>query len=258
MKIGSLCTGYGGLDQALNGDLAWVSDIDRYANTFLEHRHPNVPNHGDLTAIDWSNVEPVDIITAGYPCQPFSVAGNRKGTNDERHIWPHIAAGIRALRPRAAFFENVAGHLSVGLAEVLADLAEIRFDARWVSLRASDVGAPHKRERIFILATDTDRGRFTQRTQRDPEQANRIGAPHRNDPERPDQAPAHTDGARREGETSARIQPAEPTDSPRLGASTDWREYSPAVATWERRSILVWRFPVGNWNAIEIAEWVKP
>lgn len=159
MKIGSLCTGYGGLDQALNGDLVWVSDIDRYANTFLEHRHPNVPNLGDLTAIDWSNVEPVDIITAGYPCQPFSVAGRRKGTNDERHIWPHIANAIRVLRPRYAFFENVAGHVSLGLADVLADLAEAGFDAEWTTVRASDVGAPHRRERLFILATDTERGR---------------------------------------------------------------------------------------------------
>lgn len=154
MKIGSLCTGYGGLDMALRGETVWVSDIDKHARALLAHRFPDVSNLGDLTTIDWTHVEPVDIITAGYPCQPFSHAGKREGTNDERHIWPHIANALRILRPRYAFFENVAGHVSLGLADVLADLAEIGFDAEWTTVRASDVGAPHRRERLFILACD--------------------------------------------------------------------------------------------------------
>lgn len=159
MKIGSLCTGYGGLDMALDGETVWVSDIDKHARTLLAHRFPDIPNLGDLTAIDWATVEPVDVLTAGYPCQPFSHAGKREGLNDDRHIWPHIANALRILRPRYAFFENVAGHVSLGLADVLADLAEIGFDAEWTTVRASDVGAPHRRERLFILATNTERGR---------------------------------------------------------------------------------------------------
>jgi DNA (cytosine-5)-methyltransferase 1 len=141
---------------AVGGDLAWVCDFDKGAAKILAHRYPDVPNLHDLTVIDWSEVEPVDVITAGYPCQPFSHAGNRKGTTDERHIWPHIADAIRVLRPRFAVFENVAGHVSLGLADVLADLAALGFDAEWTTVRASDVGAPHRRERLFIVATNTD------------------------------------------------------------------------------------------------------
>ena len=162
-RIGSLCTGYGGLDLAvhgvLGGSLAWVADLDDGPRKILAHHWPNVPNLGDLTAVDWSTVEPVDVLVAGYPCQPFSVAGNRKGTADARHIWPHIAAAIRVLRPGLCFFENVAGHVRLGLDAVLADLAALGFDAEWVVVRASDVGAPHQRARVFLLAIaqDTDR-----------------------------------------------------------------------------------------------------
>lgn len=159
MNIGSLCTGYGGLDMALDGDTVWVSDIDKHAAKLLAHRFPTVPNLGDLTAVDWEAVEPVDIITAGYPCQPFSHAGKREGLNDDRHIWPHIADAIRVLQPRYVFLENVAGHLSLGFGDVLADLAKAGYDTEWVCVRASDVGAPHRRERLFILATNTQRDR---------------------------------------------------------------------------------------------------
>jgi len=141
---------------AVGGDLQWVCDFDEGAAKILAHRYPDIPNLHDLTAIDWTEVEPVDVITAGYPCQPFSNAGKRAGTSDARHIWPHIADAIRALRPRYAVFENVAGHVSLGLTDVLADLAEIGFDAQWGTVRASDVGAPHRRERLFILATNAD------------------------------------------------------------------------------------------------------
>lgn len=86
------------------------------------------------------------------PCQPFSQAGHRKGTNDERHLWPHVYRAICVLQPRIAFFENVSNHVAIGLDTVLCDLAEIGWNAQWTCLRASDVGAPHHRERLFILA----------------------------------------------------------------------------------------------------------
>ena len=155
LKIGSLCTGYGGLDMAVeeyfNAETVWVSEIDKYASQVIELRI-NKPNLGDLKKIDWASIEPIDILTAGYPCQPFSQAGNRKGTDDARHIWPDIKQGISILRPSHVILENVRGHLSLGFKEVLKDLAQLGYDAKWQIIRASDVGAPHRRERLFVIA----------------------------------------------------------------------------------------------------------
>ena len=157
--IGSLCTGYGGLDLAVEqrtgARTVWVSDVDKHANTILEQRFPHADNLGDLKSVDWASVPRVDILTAGYPCQPFSHAGNRKGTDDPRHIFPYIAEGIRVLRPRLLVLENVRGHLSRGFGDVLGALADLGYDARWGVVRASDAGAPHRRERVFIAAADT-------------------------------------------------------------------------------------------------------
>ena len=155
-KIGSLCTGYGGLDMAVeeyfDAETVWVSEIDKYASQLIELKIKK-PNLGDLKLVDWESVEPIDILTAGYPCQPFSHAGQRQGTNDARHIWPYIKTAISVLRPSIVILENVRGHLSLGFSTVLGDLAEIGYDARWTLVRASDVGAPHRRERLFVIAT---------------------------------------------------------------------------------------------------------
>jgi len=155
MKIGSLCTGYGGLDMAVeayfNAETIWVAEFDKYASQIINLRW-ELPNYGDITKINWGEVDPIDILTAGYPCQPFSHAGHRKGENDKRHIWPHIKKAISELRPRIVILENVRGHLTLGFKEVLQELAEIGYDATWTIIRASDVGAPHRRERIFVIA----------------------------------------------------------------------------------------------------------
>ena len=152
MKVGSLFTGYGGLDTAVGGELAWYAEIDKAACEVLAYRYPGVPNLGDITKIDWTQVEPVDVLTGGYPCQPFSHAGLRKGKNDDRHLWPYVRDAIDTLRPEYAVLENVSGHLTLGFANVLSDLATIGFDAEWGTFRASDVGAPHQRKRLFIIA----------------------------------------------------------------------------------------------------------
>lgn len=164
MKIGSLCSGAGaleiGLCDALGEDpiasVIWHAEVDEAASLVLESRWPSVPNLGDIKTVNWEQVERVDWITAGYPCQPFSSAGRRGGEDDPRHLWPFVAAAIRVLRPGSVLLENVAGHLSLGFGVVLGDLAEIGYDARWVCLPASGVGAPHKRERVFILAVPAD------------------------------------------------------------------------------------------------------
>lgn len=164
LRIGSLCSGYGGLDlgieyatgQPITDTLAWHAEKDPAAARVLEHHLPSVPNIGDLTTARWGDLEPVDVLTAGYPCQPFSLAGARKGSNDERHLWPYIAEAVRRIRPGYVLLENVAGHRSMGFGRVLADLAALGYVGSWRSVRASDVGAPHRRDRVFILARRHD------------------------------------------------------------------------------------------------------
>jgi DNA (cytosine-5)-methyltransferase 1 len=266
-RIGSVCTGYGGLDEAvmsvLGGSLAWVADPDDGPARILAHHHPDTPNHGDITALDWSAVEPVDVLIGGYPCQPFSVAGQRKGTADDRHIWPHIAAAIRVLRPRLCFFENVAGHVRLGLDSVLADLAALRFDAEWLVVRASDVDAPHQRPRIFLLAwpADTSGGGREEGPGLHASGATQLGRRRLGDARRPVAADAQSDGHRNPrpaskrglapatvaGSSTAHANPAsvrrgegrtEPARQQRRShvaecGAPDWGRYAAAIARWE-------------------------
>lgn len=166
VRIGSLCSGYGGLDMGLRavvgGEVAWHCENDPGASRVLAHHWPDVPNYGDVTDLPFREMEQVDWLTAGYPCQPFSQAGRRKGTDDERHLWPYIAAAIGALRPGHVLLENVAGHLTLGFATVLADLVTLGYDATWGVVRASDAGATHLRARLFVTATDARSARFGQ------------------------------------------------------------------------------------------------
>lgn len=160
VKLGSLCSGAGGLDLAVEkvfgAETVWHCEIDTAASKVLAHRWPGVPNHRDLITTDWAIVEPIDILCAGWPCQPWSAAGKQLGAADERAIWPHIAHAIRVLRPRYVCLENVSAVVVLGeLARAAGDLAEAGYDAQWTCLSASEVGAPHKRERFFIVATDS-------------------------------------------------------------------------------------------------------
>lgn len=162
LRSGSLCKGYGGLELAAEAVLgpmehAWYAENDSAASTVCAAHWPGVPNLGDITAVDWTAVPPVDVLTAGYPCQGESLAGKRRGIDDERWIWDDgVFPAIRDLRPRLVLLENVAGHLSMGFGRVLGDLASAGFDAEWGCFRASDVGAPHRRERVFIAAWQAD------------------------------------------------------------------------------------------------------
>ena len=176
LRLGSTCSGYGGLDLAvasvLDVEHAWVSDVckfDKDGNathhdpcrapcSILAHRFPGVPNLGDMKAIDWTTVPPIDVFCAGYPCQPFSHAGRRRGTDDPRHLWPFIREAIRVLRPRLTFLENVDGHRSLGFDRVVGDMAEDGMHVRWVVLPASGVGAPHQRKRLFMAITPDAEG----------------------------------------------------------------------------------------------------
>ena len=157
LRIGSLCSGFGGLDLAveavLGGRLTWYAETDPHAQKVLAARWADVVNLGDIRTVDWSAVEPVDIITAGFPCQDISNAGKRAGiTGKNSSVWTAVADAVRALLPPLVFVENVAALLRRGFHTVHADLAASGYDTRWICLRASDVGAAHRRDRLFLLA----------------------------------------------------------------------------------------------------------
>lgn len=157
MRIGSLFSGAGGLDLAVQavfgGEVVWHAEIDKAASKVLAHRFPGVPNLGDITQVDWATVHGVDVLCGGWPRQPFSVAGKREGANDDRALWPYVAGAVRGLRPKFVVLENVANVVADGeLARAVGDLSGIGYDARWTCFSASSVGAPHQRNRCFIVA----------------------------------------------------------------------------------------------------------
>jgi DNA (cytosine-5)-methyltransferase 1 len=145
---------------ALTGGLVtWVADNDPHKSKILERRFPGVPNLGDITLIDWLELESqgVDIITAGFPCQDISNAGKRVGIEGARSgIWANVAEAVRVLRPKLVFLENVSAIRSRGIDRVLGDLAACGYDAVWTCYRASAAGAPHHRDRWFLVAAPTD------------------------------------------------------------------------------------------------------
>jgi DNA (cytosine-5)-methyltransferase 1 len=155
LTVGSLFSGIGGLDLGLERagmKVIWQSEIDPYACRVLSKHWPEVPNHGDIKAINWGNVVQPDVICGGYPCQPFSTAGKRRGEEDPRHLWPWVRTAISELRPRYAILENVRGHLSMGGLTVIGELASIGYDAEWRIVSAASVGANHRRDRVIIVA----------------------------------------------------------------------------------------------------------
>jgi len=181
LKIGSLFSGYGGLDLAvmnvLDAEVAWHCEWDKAPSAILEHNFPGVPNFRDVRSVDFRTVEPVDVLTGGFPCQDLSLAGKRAGLEEGTRsgLWIEFARAIQELQPKLVIIENVRGLLSAkanngmeysqedldviagkqpirAMGAVLGDLADIGYDARWCGLRAADAGAPHNRFRIFIVA----------------------------------------------------------------------------------------------------------
>lgn len=155
LTVGSLFSGIGGLDLGLERAgmrVIWQSEIDPYACQVLAKHWPDVPNLGNIKEINWSKCEQPDVICGGYPCQPFSTAGKRRGEEDPRHLWPWVRNAISELRPRYAILENVRGHLSMGGLSVVGELASIGYDAEWRVVSAASVGANHRRDRVIIVA----------------------------------------------------------------------------------------------------------
>jgi DNA (cytosine-5)-methyltransferase 1 len=155
LTVGSLFSGIGGLDLGLERagmEVIWQSEIDPYACRVLNKHWPKVVNHGNIKEIDWTRVERPDVICGGYPCQPFSTAGQRKGEEDPRHLWPWVRECISVLRPRYAILENVRGHLSLGGTTVIREIANLGYCVEWRVVSAASVGANHRRDRIILLA----------------------------------------------------------------------------------------------------------
>ena len=230
IKLGEICAGYGGLGLGLgllaDVDTRWVADVDAGPSRILARHWPDAPNLGDITRIDWTAVEPVDVIAGGTPCQDLSNAGHRAGMRPGTRsgIWEAMAYAIKEIAPNVVVWENVSGARSAAaysrlepgpgrlgggadrpvlraLGRVVGDLAGLGYDAAWESLRASDVGAPHRRERVFVLAW------------------------------RPDAA--DTLRILRDRPRGARGRRHEPTDSRRTPDRSPWLEYAPAIHWWE-------------------------
>lgn len=159
----SLCAGYGGIDLGLKRAIPGLctvafSEIEAFACANLVAKMESglldpAPIWTDVKTFPWGNFrDKVHILSGGYPCQPFSSAGKRLGSEDPRHLWPFIADGIDRMRPALCFFENVEGHISLGLSDVIEDLAGMGYRTTWGIFSASECGAPHQRKRVFILA----------------------------------------------------------------------------------------------------------
>jgi DNA (cytosine-5)-methyltransferase 1 len=169
LTVGSLFSGIGGIDLGLERagmNVLWHSEIDPYACRVLKKHWPHVPNIGNITEVDWSNIPYVDVIAGGYPCQPFSLAGKRAGENDPRHLWPYFRDAISVLRPRYALLENVRGHLTMGGISVIGDLAALGYDCEWRVVSAASVGANHRRDRLIIVAYPHYMGRPARRAKK--------------------------------------------------------------------------------------------
>lgn len=168
MNVLSLFSGIGGLELGLERagmTVVGQVEIDPFCRKVLAKHWPDVPRHDDVrTCVEWWRSGPrpaVHVVAGGFPCQPFSKAGRREGIADERWGWPWFAAVVRALRPRVVVLENVAALLgdSDAFGAVLGDLAAGGYDADWDCVPAASVGAPHIRDRLFVVAHANGLGR---------------------------------------------------------------------------------------------------
>lgn len=168
LTVGSLFSGIGGLELGLERtggfQTEWQVEINGYCQQVLAKHWPDVTRYGDIRTVGKHNLQPVDVICGGFPCQPHSLAGKRKASEDERDLWGEFYRIICDIRPSWVLAENVQGLLSSEdgrfFGRVLRDLAGIGYYAEWQMLRACEVGAPHTRARVFILAYPGSFGRL--------------------------------------------------------------------------------------------------
>ena len=282
LRVGSLFSGYGGLDIAVeevfNARTIWFSEINEPVARVFSHHWPEAPNLGDITAIDWNTVPPVDILCGGFPCQDVSTVGKMAGLKPGTRsgLWAHMATAIDALQPEWVVIENVRGLLSApairanpegddheqrnpgtatvdgatrrsvepdpwNLGEtttrplraagaVLGDLADLRYDAQWIGLPASTIGAPHPRYRIFILAHRTLPNPVSLRRLTGPRELAAGESTSRHDRAQPSD---HRPRTPQPDRTPAHGRTGEPVVTDRA-ALQRWGRYAAAVTRWEQ------------------------
>jgi DNA (cytosine-5)-methyltransferase 1 len=166
LRVLDLFSGIGGfslgLERSGNSSISFETvafcEIEEFPRKVLAKHWPDVPQFEDVRKLRGEDVGPVDVICGGYPCQPFSQAGKRQGTADDRHLWPEFNRLVDELRPTWVIGENVAGHISMGLDDVLSDLEGQGYTCRPFVIPAVAVGAIHRRDRLWFVA-NSNRGR---------------------------------------------------------------------------------------------------
>ena len=155
LTMGSLFTGIGGLDLGMERagfEIKWMVEIDDFCNKVLEKHWPEVKRYRDVREVGKHNLESVDLIAGGFPCQPHSVAGKRRGKDDDRNLWPEYLRIIREVRPTWVVGENVPGIITTMLDEILFDLENINYTCQTFTIPACAFNAPHRRNRVWIIA----------------------------------------------------------------------------------------------------------
>lgn len=161
MTVGSLFSGIGGFDLGLERagmHIEWQVENNDYCRKVLGKHWPKVPCHYDITTIDWRYIPRVDFVCGGFPCQPFSFAGKRRGDGDDRYLWPEVVRCLSVLKPTWFVGENVPGLINLGLDQVLVDLEGIGYETATLSIPACAVDAPHIRQRLWIVARANENG----------------------------------------------------------------------------------------------------
>lgn len=175
LKILDLFSGIGGFSLGLEAtghfETKAFCEIEPYCQQILKKHWPEVPIFNDIRTLKGTDIGTIDIITGGYPCQPFSVAGKQKAEQDPRHLWPEYFRLIQELKPTWVIGENVSGHIKLGLDSVLEDLASEGYSTRTFSISASSIGANHKRERVWTIANlaNSERLGWTERSKKSEE-----------------------------------------------------------------------------------------
>lgn len=155
MKHLDLFSGIGGFALAARWagiETVAFCEIDKFCHKVLNKNFPDIPIHDDIKTLNGGDYAGIDIITGGYPCQPFSYCGKRQGENDQRHLWPEMFRIIKQARPKFIVSENVIGHITLGVDTVLDDLENENYTCWAFIIPACAADAPHKRDRVWIVA----------------------------------------------------------------------------------------------------------